>query len=163
MKKSNLERMLQLAEEVFAAKNDPGQLDVDENVLERLRKIHPSSVSEYDDGKGPVAWILLIPTTTELMKLFLEDRITEKELFEQTPLDVAYEALYLCSGLVLEEYRRKGIAKRLTLAALSEIWKDHPVKALFAWPFTKEGEAGGDEIARLTGLPLFKKAGMKPE
>lgn len=57
---SNFERMIQLAEEVFAVKNDPDQLDVNQDVLERLQKIHPSTVSEQDDGNGPVAWVLMI-------------------------------------------------------------------------------------------------------
>ena len=153
---SNFERMIQLAEDVFAAKKDPDQLDVDEDVIEHLKKIHPYSVSEYDDGNGPAAWILLIPTTTGLMNQFLDNKISEKELFELTPLDTPYEALYLCSAMVLEEYRRKGIAKRLTLKAIEEIKKDHPIKALFVWAFTKEGDLAADALAKFTGLPLHK-------
>ncbi len=148
--------MIQLAEDVFAAKNDPDQLDVDQDVIEHLKKIHPYSVSECDEGNGPVAWILLIPTTLGLMNQFLEGKISEKELFELTPLDTPYEAVYLCSAMVLEEYRRKGIAKRLTLKAIDEIKKDHPIKALFTWPFTKEGGLGADALAKFTGLPLHK-------
>src|SRR5271157_1085844 len=104
MSSSNLERMIQLADEIFAAKNDPDQLQVNPEVMERLHKIHPSTVSEYDDGNGPVAWVLLIPTTLYLMNRFLETEISEKELFNLTPLDTKYEALYLCSALVLEEH-----------------------------------------------------------
>lgn len=120
---SNFERMLQLADEVFATKNDPHQLDVNEEVIQHLQQIHPATVSEYDDGNGPVAWILLLPTTTELMHPFLEQKISEKELFEKTPLNISYDTLYLCSAMVLEEYRRKGIARKLTLKAVEAIRK----------------------------------------
>jgi ribosomal protein S18 acetylase RimI-like enzyme len=154
---SNFERLIQLADEVFAVKNDPKQLNVDQQVIERLQKIHPATVSEFDDGNGPVAWVLVIPTTLDLMNKFLGNEISEKELFEQTPLDAAYEALYLCSALVLEEYRRKGIAKRLTLKAIEDIRKNHPLKALFVWAFTKEGDLASEAIARLAGLPLYKR------
>lgn len=157
MSQSNLERMIQLAEEVFSVKNDPNQLDVNPTALERLQQIHPATVAEYDDGNGPVAWILLIPTTLELMTRFIENKISEKELFDLTPLNTKYEALYLCSALVLEEYRRKGIAKRLTMEAIENIRKDHPLKALFVWTFSKEGDLGAAEIARLTSLPLYKR------
>jgi hypothetical protein len=34
--KSNFERMMKLAEDVFAVKNDPEQLDVNEDVIEQL-------------------------------------------------------------------------------------------------------------------------------
>jgi predicted GNAT family acetyltransferase len=148
--------MIQLAEDVFAVRNDPDQLDVNQEVIERLKKIHPSSVSEYDEGNGPVAWLLLIPTTNDLMNRFLENKITEKELFERTPLDTDYDAIYLCSAMVLEEFRRKGITKRMALTAIEEIRKDHPIKALFVWPFTKEGNLSAGRLSQLTDLPLFR-------
>ena len=37
--KSNFERMIDLAGEVFAAHNDPTQLDVDEDVIEKLEQV----------------------------------------------------------------------------------------------------------------------------
>ena len=157
MSKSNYERMLQLADEIFAVKNDPEQLDVNHEVLDRLRRIHPATVTEYEDENGPVAWVLLIPTTLELMHQFLDHTISEKELFDRTPLAIKYDALYLCSALVLEEYRRKGIAKRLTLEAIENIRKDHPLKALFVWTFSKEGDLGAEALARYTSLPLYKR------
>ncbi len=149
--------MIKLAEEVFAVKNDPDQLDVNQEVIERLKKIHPATVSEYDDGNGPVAWVLLIPTTTDLMTRFLKKEISEKQLFNLTPLNTTYEALYLCSALVLEEYRRKGIAKRLALKAIVSIRKGHPLKSLFVWAFSKEGDLAAEAISRLTSLPLHKR------
>ena len=154
---SNFERMIQLAEDVFAVKSDPNQLDIDQEVMERLHRIHPSSVSEYDDGNGPVAWILIIPTTHELMNRFLAKEISEKELFDLTHVDSVYDAIYLCSALVLEEYRRKGIAKRLTLTAIENISMKHPIKALFVWAFSKEGDAAAESLSRLTSLPLHKR------
>jgi hypothetical protein len=154
---SNLERMIQLANDFFASKDDPEQLDVNEEVMEHLHKIHPNTVSEFDDGNGPVAWVLLIPTTLELMNDFLENKITEKELFELTPLHSAYEALYLCSALVLEEYRRKGITKKLTCDAIENMRKIYPLKALFVWSFSREGDLGAENIAELSKLPLYKK------
>lgn len=158
MPKSNFERMSQLADDVFAVKNDTSQLDVNQEVIERLKRIHPATVSEYDDGNGPLAWVLLIPTTIYLMHQFLENKISEKELFEKTPLDAKYEALYLCSAMVLEEYRRKGIAKQLVLNAIESIQKNHHLKALFVWTFTKEGDLGAEAFACLTSLTLHKRA-----
>ena len=154
---SNFERMLQFADDVFAVKNDPDQLDVNQDVLDQLRRIHPATVSEFDDGHGPVAWVLLIPTTLGLMDQFLSHSISEKELYEQTPLDASYEAIYLCSAMVLEEYRRKGIARQLTLKAIDSIRKDHPIKNLFVWSFTIEGDMTADTISQITSLPLLKR------
>lgn len=158
---SNFERMVMLADEVFATKNDPDQLDVNEEVLERLYNMHPFAVSQHIEGDGPVAWVLLIPTTLDLMNRFLENEISEKGLFELTPLHCSYETIYLCSALVLEEYRRKGIAKQLTLNAIEKIRNTHPVKSLFVWPFTIEGNNASESIARIVSLPLLKR--KKPD
>ncbi|MFY9151841.1 MAG: GNAT family N-acetyltransferase [Prolixibacteraceae bacterium] len=157
MSLSNFERLIKLADEVFAVKNDPSQLDVDDKVLKRLKQIHPATISEYTDENGPVAWILIIPTTLDLMNRFLSAEITEKELFELTPLHATYEALYLCSALVLEEYRRQGIAKQLAVRAIEEIQKTNPLKAIFVWAFSPEGDQAAKTIAHLVGLPLLKR------
>lgn len=154
---SNFERLIKLATEVFDVKNDPSQLDINPKVLERLHQIHPANVSQYDDGDGPVAWLLIFPTTRGLMNRFLEKEITEKELFNLTPLKVKYDAIYLCSALVLEEYRRQGIAKTLALNAIEKIREKNPLKAAFVWAFSPEGDKAGETIAREAGLPLYKR------
>ena len=152
--KTNFERMIALADQVFASRQDPAQLDVNDEVLERLQRMHPAAVSEWDDGQGPVAWVLLIPTTSALMEDFLCGRITERELFDRTPEGIRYDALYLCSALVLEEYRRQGIAGRLTMDALARIRLEHPIRTLFVWTFSPEGKAAAEALAHRTGLPL---------
>jgi hypothetical protein len=157
MSLTNLERMIALAGQVFDTKNDPDQLDVTPEIIERLLKLHPYTISEKTDGDGPVAWVLVIPTTSEIMNRFLSGEITENELFELTEPGQMYDTLYLCSALVLEEYRRKGISRELTINAIEEIRKDHSLKALFVWPFSEEGDKAAEMVAKLVSLPLFKK------
>lgn len=154
---SNFERLVQLADEVFAVKSDPSQIDVNAEVLERLYKLHPATVSAFDDGNGPVAWVLLIPTTLDLMNRFLEKQISEKELFDLTPIEAKFDAVYLCSALVLEEFRRKGIAKQLALTAIDNMREMHQLKAVFVWAFTPEGDSAAKTIANLAKLPLYKR------
>jgi len=157
MQSNNLQRLIELADSVFDTKNDNNQLDVNEDVLFKLQKIHPSTISEYNEGNGPIAWVLLIPTTEKLMTKFIKKDISEKQLFELTPLNVKYKALYLCSALVLEEFRNKGITKRLTLSAIENIRKTHPIKSLFVWPFSPEGNIVAENIANTSQLPLLKR------
>lgn len=158
MAATNFERLIALADAVFDVKNDPGQLDVDQNVLARLEEIHPDCVSEYADENGPSAWILMIPCTAKAMEDFLADRISEKQLFESSLPGQEFEAIYLCSALVLEEYRRMGIARRLSLQAIENIRKDFPVKTLFVWAFSGEGLACAKQLSQESGLSLRMKA-----
>ena len=154
---SNYERIIQLSDEVFSSRTDPDQLNVDEKVMERLELIHPNTLSEFDDGNGPVCWILCIPTTLDLMSKFIDQKISERELYELTPLNTKYEAIYLCSALLLEEFRGKGIAQNLAVQALENIKTDHNIKALFFWAFSKEGEKLAEKLSGLMGLPLYRR------
>jgi hypothetical protein len=156
---SNYQRLIRLAEEVFDMRNDPEQLQVDENIIRRLQLLHHATVAEYRDENGPVAWLLVIPTTLEVMNLFVDGKISEMKLFGMTSPGSRFEALYLCSALVLPEYQRKGIIKGMVLNAIAEIKKEYPLKALYVWAFSKEGDIASERIAEAAGLPLFKRAG----
>jgi hypothetical protein len=156
----SIERMLKLVDEVFAVRTDPEQIDVDEDVLEKLRMLHPATVSEYNDD-GPAAWLLIFPTTLENMKKFLSNEITEKQLLEKTFPGETFDAIYLCSVVVLEEYRRKGIAGKMALDAIEKIKGNHPIRYLYAWIFTEEGRTWAEDIARKSGLPLKEKIDLK--
>jgi GNAT superfamily N-acetyltransferase len=157
VRKNNLERMIQLAEEFFAAYQDPSQISVNGHVLRRLRHIHTSSITEKNTPQGPIAWMLVIPTTQQIMEQFVAKKITERELYNNTPLHVPYHAIYLCSALVLPEYRGKGIAKRMMVRAIQSIRKDHPIQALFYWGFSREGKKLAASIARTVSLPLYQR------
>ena len=48
----NLERMIRLADEFFDYKDDPEQIAVDEEVMKKLQRLDPSSLSEEaNDGR----------------------------------------------------------------------------------------------------------------
>jgi hypothetical protein len=154
---NNFERMLALVSSFFDTRNDPNQLDVDEDVITRLKAIHPATMAEYNEGQGPMVWILLIPTTAQVMNDFISEKISEKELYENTLPGQNYEAIYLCSASVLPEYRNKGLAKQTGIKAIEAILKDHPIKALYYWPFSTEGMALAQSAAKHFNLPLYTR------
>lgn len=157
MSLSNFERMIQLADETFAVQNDPQQLNVDQQVIKQLQQLHPATVSEYDDGNGPVIWVLLIPTTNDLMNQFISKKISETELLNQTPINAQYDAMYLCSALTLPEFRNKGLTKKVALNAINNIRTKHPIKNLFVWNFSNEGACLAKSISKYEGLPLMER------
>ena len=159
MPQTNFEKMIALADEFFDVKNDPDQIAVTEEVISRLRRIHPATMGEVGEEGGPVAWMLVIPTTHALMEQFIRKEISERQLLDLTPLHARYEALYLCSALVLPEHRGKGLAKGLAIGAIRAIQRDHHIRELFYWGFSREGARLAESIAREAGLPLFNRAG----
>ena len=149
--------MVRLAEETFHGSEDPSAIVVTDVLMGRLRHIHPSTITEECDEAGPIAWVLVLPTTDELIGRFVDTRLTEKQLFEATPDNGRYSAVYLCSALVLPEYRRKGIARRLIADAVRSIRNDHPINSLAFWPFSVEGRLLAESVAKECGLPLFER------
>jgi hypothetical protein len=156
---NNLARMIQLADEFFGTRRDPTQISVDQKIMTRLKKIHPGTMGEKHTSKGPIAWVLVIPTTNALMKQFIKKRITEQELLVQTPFGIKYETVYLCSALVLPEHRGKGLARRLLVKSLTSIQGEHPIESLFCWPFSTQGKKLAASVAKELHLPLYQRTG----
>ena len=152
---TNFQRMLALIDDVFATRSDPDQLQVDEAVIEKLQAIHPATLGEYNEGNGPCVWVLVIPTTRAVMDDFLAGRITEQQPLDRTESGQPFEALYLCSATVLPEYRRRGLALQLCVDAINAIQLKYPLQYLYTWPFTPEGRALAEHVAKKTGLTLF--------
>lgn len=154
MAASNYERMMEIINEVFATRNDPDQLQVTRDDVKRLQAIHPATLSEYNEGEGPIVWLLIIPTTNEIMEKFLRGEISENQVLQRTKPGEKYDAIYLCSATTLPEYRGKGITTRIALEAIDAIRKDHPITSLFVWPFTEQGKHLAEKLAAKTGLTL---------
>ncbi len=154
MGQSNFERMMEIIDGVFETRNDPDQLQVSEQDIERLQALHPATLSEYNEGQGPCIWVLLIPTKKEIMNEFLAGKISENGILQQTKPLTKFEAIYLCSATTLPEYRGKGLTSKLTVDGISSICSENPVTDLFVWPFTKEGEILARKIADQLKLPL---------
>lgn len=157
MPPTNLQRMIDLVQRVFDTRNDPSQISVSRRTMIRLSNIHPATLTERKTAAGPIAWILIFPTTKRLMELFLQKKISEKVLLKRTPLGKPYDSIYLCSALVLPEYRKRGIAKRLMVRAVKAIAKDHPIQFLFYWSFSRAGKQLSLSVAKEVGLPILRR------
>jgi GNAT superfamily N-acetyltransferase len=156
-REDNLKRMIQLAEEFFETKSDPAQISISRESMRKLRRIHPGTLKEKRDKSGPIAWVVVVPTTHQLMDRFLTKKITEQQLLDRTPPGQSYDALYLCSALVLPEHRGKGLAKLLISRAIKSIRKQHPIKHLFYWAFSAEGRGLAASVAKEFDLPLHAR------
>jgi hypothetical protein len=154
----NLIKLLELVDKVFQTRNDPTQIGFSEEDMAKMNALHPECLQEAADTNGPYAWVAVIPTSLELMHEFLREAITERQLFERTTTETPMEAIYLCSAIVLPEYRRTRVAYNLSLDAILSMRKQWPVAATFVWPFSEEGEHLARKIARSAELELYVRA-----
>jgi len=155
--KENFERMIALVTEVFDVRNDPDQIEVNEQQREKLFSLHPATMSERSNEDGPIAWILMIPTTTSLMNQFIEGIISEKKLLDETNPGDKFSAIYLCSASVLPEFRRQGIGLELCLNAIRNIMETQPITALFFWEFSEGGAGLAQALGEKLSLPVYKR------
>lgn len=157
MPTDNFTRMIHLADEFFETKNDPSQLSIDEQVMKRLHGIHPATMGEIANEQGPVAWTIVLPTSAAAMELFLMKEIGEQELMERAEKEKQFESIYLCSALVLPEQRGRGLARQLIDDSIRSIVNDHPIRTLYYWAFSTEGDALARSASRTFNLPLRKR------
>lgn len=145
---------MRIIDDVFATRKDPDQLQVTPGQQKKLLAIHPATLSEYSNDDGPLIWALMIPTTRPVMEEFIQKRISEKQLLDSTSPGEEYDCIYLCSVTTLPEARGQGLTKQLCLDAINAIRTQHPIKTLFAWPFTTGGEKLARSLSNATGLGL---------
>lgn len=154
---NNFEVMMQIVNEVFHYDTDPHQLQVDESVVEQLSALHPATCIELNDNNGPIFWLILIPTSHSAMEQFLKGMISEQALYSMALTEKQYDALYLCSITLHPDYRKKGMALEQTLQAIEQLKTNWPIKSLFYWPLSKEGDQLAQKLAQIIGLPIHKK------
>lgn len=157
MEKSNFLRMIQLAESIFDAKQDERQIAFTEEDMAHMQSLHPRVMNEAKNENGPFCWVSIIPTSQVNMNGFLEDKLNENQLLQNTTIQTPFESIYLCSALTLPEFRRKNIAFEITLSAISEIRTQHSIQSLFAWSFSEEGKRLCEKIAAAAELTCYLK------
>ena len=81
------EKMFGIAEKFYGTSLDPDQIPINSESLKKLQKISPYCFNCALDGNhNPVSWVVCIPTTKSLMGDFISNKITEKQMFDQTPI-----------------------------------------------------------------------------
>ncbi|HXK36697.1 MAG TPA: hypothetical protein VJ553_03900 [Candidatus Paceibacterota bacterium] len=145
---------MEIAERIFGTAQDPDQIPINRESLRKLMTLSPESIQhELDDKGDPIAWVVVVPTTRELMEQFLQGKLTERELFDRTEPHAEYDALYLSAAVTVPEHRLRGIARRLFRRAIERI-PHAPDAVLFAWPTTDDGRAMAKALAGRFGIEV---------
>jgi len=154
----NLNRLLQIVDQVFETRNDPTQIGFSEHDMAKMARLNEACLQESSLEEGPIAWVAVIPTSLDLMNRFIAQEITERELFDSTTLQTPQEALYLCSAVVLPEHRRSGVAFNLCVSAIRSMQSDGNILCAFVWPFSDEGKTLASKIAKSCSIPLYSRS-----
>ncbi len=143
-------------EDYFGTEQDPQQIRTSPENRDWLYNNMPYSVNVIRDHTEIVGFSFILPCTNRMMEQFLSLEIDEATLFEEikgmSRLSPP-EAIYLCSAVLKEEYRGRGLATLAFVKSISQIKGDSdPI--LFYWKFSDEGERLAKRVARQMGLEL---------
>ena len=150
----NEARMYELIDDVFDTQNDSTQLRFSENDIEKLISLSPHTLQEAANEEGPYAWISVFPTSLDLMNQFVSEKINERQLFDLTNKEDNNEVVYLCSAIVLPEFRNQGLALKLTIQAIEALQLSYPIRVAPVWPFSDNGLRLAENAAEACGLSL---------
>lgn len=146
-----------VSESFFGTHQDPEQIPITKESEQKLLALHPDTILYCVDDVGNArGWVIAVPTTVTLMQQFVCSTITEKELFDQTKIGDAFDALYLCSAFVMPEHRRTGCATAMCVEAVKRISGGKPME-LFYWAFSKEGEMLAQAVSKKFGVTLHAR------
>lgn len=133
------QKMDSIAESIFRTSRDADQIPVTKESGRKLDKLTPHWIQyELDEKENPISWVVVLPTSLDLMEKFLKGEITERQLLDLTKPQEIYQAIYLCAAITIPKYRRKGLAIKLLKKAIDSIPHTEDT-VLFAWPYSKEG------------------------
>jgi predicted acetyltransferase len=95
------------------------------------------------------------------MNKFIASKITENELFEGIKDSVDYtnfETIYLCSVVIIPEYRRKGLATKSIIKSIKKIIGKRKIRpVLFYWGFSDAGKKACEKVAKIMELEVKSK------
>lgn len=139
----DLESHCKLSNEEFNCDNDPEQAS--STIKDNLELINAQDYSLIIiKNKKFVGSVTLILSTKKLMKRFLNKEINEEELANLSIKEIKNkkaETLYVCSSVIKKKYRRRGFSFEGFKLGIKYHLKNNPDLELFAWVFSKEGDA----------------------
>ena len=153
----NEARMYELIDDVFDTQNDSTQLRFSESDIEKLISLSPHTLQEAANEDGPYAWISVFPTSLDLMNQFVSEQINERQLFDLTNKEDNNEVVYLCSAIVLPEFRNQGLALKLTIQAIEALQLSYPIRVALVWPFSDSGLRMAEKAAEACSLTLHAR------
>ena len=159
--RKDLDETSKLAEEYFGTKKDKNQIPTTKETRDWVFKNIQDYVNLIKHNGKIIGFSFAIPTNKKIMNMFLNSKITERELFEKvktSEIQDIPEAIYLCSAVIKKEYQQKGLAITAFTKTIGNILsssKEKPV--LFYEPYSIEGDKLAKKIAITTHLKLLKK------
>lgn len=144
--------------EEFEVESDFEQIQEEDVPYEKLIKNDCEEECILKDHDVVIGSTFVILTSIDIMNLFLQGKITERELLFESRKIKSYNSIYLCSSIIIQEYRRFGLifeAGKILLKKIIEKNNFNPV--IFGWTFSEAGSNLLKKTAKHFNLEYFEK------
>jgi hypothetical protein len=119
--------------EFFGTEHEPAQIPADLATFDKLMRLSADTLGVNKDEDGRiVAWCMVVPTTTALMRSFLKREITERTLFDRTQAGDS-GALYVMAAYMLPAYRATTSPTALIWKTIAPFMEQDPALFYDAW------------------------------
>ncbi len=137
---SDIKKTNKIAKKMFGTETDETQAKPTLKNALKLISIEKNNFICFKNNDEIIAWSVVLPTSKEAMKHFLEGNINERELFDISLSHLFFEALYLTAVIVLPEYQKKGIGSFLMKKQIKYFKEKYGINRFYALALTKEGK-----------------------
>lgn len=145
--KENLKGMNKVSEGLFGSGGSTMVAPTMENA-EKMISLEKNTLVCYKENSVPIAWSLVLPTSRENADKFLNDEITELELFNKSVENPKFESLYLFVVITMPEYRQKGLGSSLMKYQIEYFKKEYSINDFYAWVLSLEGKRLAESLKR---------------
>ena len=144
-----------LATDFFGTEEDPSQIQSTPETYKHFFNIGGINPIAIDiSANDMIGWGAAIPTTKDLMNEFLNNNITEAELFKNTKSGF-YDAIYFISVFIKPKYRNFNTTISLIKKSIEPIYNDNCV--VFYDAFSNEGDKIGKFLKDHSKYKIIKK------
>lgn len=149
-----------IAESYFMTHEDESQITVNSETASWIARNLPGSFNIIKDGNNVIGSTFVFITKEKHMSEFLTGGINERELFQRVREEYPFrpETVYICSAVVLPEYRRMGLALSALVKSVEkivELYQFTPV--LFYWAYSPEGQRLAEKLGDTMKLQVLKR------
>lgn len=148
-----------LTEGLWSTKTDPEIIPSKVFTYNFVTKEIPFSYNVIKEDDLVIGFTIVLPSSEEDMYDFINEKITEKELFYRI-LETDREnfsCLYLCSAVIAENYRRRGLAKKSLMKQIEKFSNIYDIKYIYSWAFSDAGKKICNNISEEINIPLIER------
>lgn len=142
----------------FNVKEDSNQIQEEDVSYKKIIDYDCEQECIIKENEKVIGSFYFILTSKKIMDNFLEEKINERDLLNNSRKLINFNSIYFCSAIIEEDYRRKGLIFKATkklIKHINPLFKEKP--SIFGWTFSESGSNLFKKTAKEFSFEFFEK------